>query len=448
MNAASAAPQHTRRIGPLFLLVAALAGCAGDPPTATTEAGCGSVTGPTVHDGEDITVNTTWTKCGNPHIVRWGVTVGSTAGAPILTLDPGVVVRFERLPGNPTFITVGYGVQGSLVVNGTAAEPVVMQSDAASPARGDYLGLRLHSGAVNTRLTYLTMRDCGPATTYDDNACVFAQGNGDSRDIEPILQNVTVDGSASLGILFTGGAAFGAGSTALTVRNAASYPVSIQQEEAGSLPAGGTWVGNGRNYIQLTTAGGAQGNTVSRSQTWIDPGIPYVVGGDYSASDIVIGGNDGDAPAVLTLTPGSVFRMRPGSVLVVGISTTGGALVARGTPILPITFTADAATPVPGFWVGVQIFEHAAASTLFDHAVIEYGGAEHGVSPGDRADVLATVDLGAVIVNSVIRNSGGCGIARARLTWAVPPFTTDFTAGLGNTFTGNAMGPQCGPYSY
>jgi len=51
------------------LAVLAARGGSDDPPTGTNN--CGAVTGPTFHaleaQDEQVTTNSTWSKCGNPH---------------------------------------------------------------------------------------------------------------------------------------------------------------------------------------------------------------------------------------------------------------------------------------------------------------------------------------------------------------------------------------------
>ena len=52
-----------------MLAVLAARGGSDDPPTGTNN--CGAVTGPTFHaleaQDEQVTTNSTWSKCGNPH---------------------------------------------------------------------------------------------------------------------------------------------------------------------------------------------------------------------------------------------------------------------------------------------------------------------------------------------------------------------------------------------
>jgi hypothetical protein len=65
-----------------------------------------------------------------------------------LTLDPGVVLKFEKASTSPTMITFGTGGQthdlnAALIANGTTLQPVLFTSAAATPAPGDWAGIWL-----------------------------------------------------------------------------------------------------------------------------------------------------------------------------------------------------------------------------------------------------------------------------------------------------------------
>jgi hypothetical protein len=65
-----------------------------------------------------------------------------------LTLDPGVVLKFEKASTSPTLVTFGTGGQthdqnAALIANGTAFQPVLFTSAANTPAPGDWAGIWL-----------------------------------------------------------------------------------------------------------------------------------------------------------------------------------------------------------------------------------------------------------------------------------------------------------------
>ena len=419
----------------VVLLAAVMAGCGDDEPTGNQQ-DCETMTGPTVHDS-DINTSETWTKCGNPHIVSGVLDVqagSATDAAPILTLGPGVEVRFatDAAAGTFRFFRVGYFEAGGLVINGTAAEPVVIKSNAATAAPGDYTGIVFMSNTTGSSIKHLTIQDCGesPSLSSGLDGCIVAQGSP-----TPILmQNVTVNRSKTKGVVFAEGSEFATGSQNVSVSNAATFPMLVDPVSAHTLPSGGTYASNGRNFIQLDGIT----NDIVESASWINPGIPYLVENliDIDAMD------DASPAPVLTIAPGTTFRMARDSRFRIGYFY-GGALVADGTPTQKITFTADTATA--GFWVGIEVAENATSSMLLDNVIVEYGGAFIGYVPGDEANVFIRPDLPAFITNSIFRNSAACGIVIGRYQ-AEGGFVDYSAISTGNTFSSNADGNLCGLY--
>jgi hypothetical protein len=96
--------------------------------------------GPTPVSGT-IGSDTTWTLDNSPYIITGVVTVSRTA---TLTVEPGVVIRFQR----PASFTYRINVRGRLVAVGTAANRITITSDrdptaggSGAPAPGDYFGV-------------------------------------------------------------------------------------------------------------------------------------------------------------------------------------------------------------------------------------------------------------------------------------------------------------------
>lgn len=96
---------------------------------------CGEVVGSTV-----------WTAAGNPYYVTCNANVPQGAS---LTIEAGVTVLTS--PGT------WFGVQGVLIVSGTANAPVVFDSNASSPAPGDWYGIGVQSLAY-AQITGLVVR--------------------------------------------------------------------------------------------------------------------------------------------------------------------------------------------------------------------------------------------------------------------------------------------------
>lgn len=88
----------------------------------------------------------------------------ASAGSPIpkLTLEAGTHVRFSS--GELVIGDSGSDNDGSLIVNGTAAKPVVLSGNAETPARGDWSGVVVYpSGLGVSKLSHLTIEDAGGA---------------------------------------------------------------------------------------------------------------------------------------------------------------------------------------------------------------------------------------------------------------------------------------------
>lgn len=94
-----------------------------------------------------IFTNTTWTLANSPYIVTDTVVVFPNV---TLTIQPGVTVQF-----NPTkFIQV----RGSLKAMGTVSDTIRFTSNAATPAPGDWNGIRIINQADSVNLNYCSFQ--------------------------------------------------------------------------------------------------------------------------------------------------------------------------------------------------------------------------------------------------------------------------------------------------
>lgn len=363
-----------------------------------------------VTDG-DITASQTWPDPGVPYAVLHTIWIDGT-GAPVLTLAPGTTLLFAAEEA----LHVGWNDGGGLVAEGTLDAPIIFGSNAESPSAGDWDGVIVHGVATSVTLAHVTLRHCGgTAAGYD--GCLTVQ------DGAATVTAVTIEQSARYGVDLREGGRFAAGSSNLTVTGTALAPVVLNANDVHTLPAG-TYTGNSRDVILVP------GGTVETTQTWPEPGVPYVID-----EDVLV---EGTGTPVLTLTEGTTLRFGVDAGLFVG-SYDAGELRATASDSMPIVFTADAASPSPGHWVGVALDEGSSASSLLDYVTIEYAGSSAGW--WDPANLVVQNEKGAVLTNSVIQHSGGCGVLRAEGT-TMP--TTDFTApALNNTFIDNAGGSQC-----
>ncbi|MBS1860073.1 MAG: hypothetical protein JST11_32185, partial [Acidobacteria bacterium] len=115
-----------------------------------------------IPSGTAITGNANWGQVGIPYVVNSG-SLTVNAGA-TLTIQPGVIVKFQYAPGGCCYTSAYLRVQGALVANGTAAQPIYFTSvrddslggdsngdgSATAAAAGDWSGIRFDSGATGS----------------------------------------------------------------------------------------------------------------------------------------------------------------------------------------------------------------------------------------------------------------------------------------------------------
>jgi plastocyanin len=318
---------------------------------------------PTLHS-TSLTTSETWRASDNPHVVRGQLTVSNGAA---LTLEAGAEVRFA--PDAELRFT-----QGSLLAPGTASAPVVLAADGSGGA-GSWRGLVFASSGSASRLEHVALSGCG--ATAGEGACLTLRDQA-----APVLVDVAVRDSGSAGVrVLDDGSAFGSGSARLSVTGSQGYAVRIGANQADSLPSSSTYSANTPNAVELT------GN-VSRSLTWPNPGVPFVVPGLLTVAMLQ------PAVATLTVSAGTTVRFGPNAQLSVSPETGGpdlllGALEVKGTADAPVLFTADAASPQPGHWRGLDITHNLKTPSRLAHLTVEYGGAP----PADRFQLDANINL-------------------------------------------------------
>src|SRR5262245_668829 len=102
-----------------------------------------ALAGTTIPGGNII--DQTWTPDGNPYFIQGDITIpaGST-----LTIQPGVIIDFNVTDSmaaglDPTLVEIT--VQGSLIANGTAAQPINFRGSSSSS--GAWYGIIVDTGA-------------------------------------------------------------------------------------------------------------------------------------------------------------------------------------------------------------------------------------------------------------------------------------------------------------
>jgi hypothetical protein len=119
---------------------------AGTLPSGTyTGNGTDEIILPAAGGPDDIKEDTTFAARGVPYRIGGPtggkmLTVGGTGSVPLLTIEPGVTLRFEK-DARIDVDSASGAATGALRAVGTAEKPIVFTSAAATPAAGDWVGI-------------------------------------------------------------------------------------------------------------------------------------------------------------------------------------------------------------------------------------------------------------------------------------------------------------------
>lgn len=317
--------------------------------------------GPTMHGGGSTSLpDEVWTADGSPHILPFDTTIYKK-----VTVEPCA----EVLIADGKTLTV----RGSLVAEGTASKRIhIGGKDAGKPFRT--IGT-VGAGPTSIRLAYVTIDGGGSLT----NTAIYLTGvltpQGSSATVTQetlFVDNVTIQGSPTSGIVLSDGAGFAQGSKDLVVKGVASHPIVITPRSVGNVPVG-TYTGNGKDQILLSGS-----STISETTTLRERGVPYLYGHAQSDGDLRIDVPGGATPVTLTIEPGVTMRFKKGGVfrtaVASGTAPARASLVAVGTAAKPIVFTSDEAAPAAGDWLGLRFGEIPTATSKLDYVRVEYAG--------------------------------------------------------------------------
>jgi hypothetical protein len=400
-----------------------------DPPVPSE---CVAPTGgPTLHPGS-IDADETWTAAASPHIVQYDTTIYKK-----VTIEPCAEVLV--VGGHSLLVRNA----GELVALGTASKRIHIGAKDASAPWG-----QIQSYGKPLSFAYTTLDGGG----LPGNTALYNQGTinvqGDAQlPTQPLLSvdHVRVEGSASTGVVLRDGAGFAAGSAALVVKGAASFPLNVWARSLSGIPDG-AYTGNGIDQILIPTTSGNE--TITEDTTIHERGVPYLVGHATSAGDLRVDVPQGKTPVTLTIEPGVTLRFKKGGTLQIGVasSTTParGSLVAVGTAEKKIVFTSDEAAPAAGDWLGVSFGDIPTATNRLDNVRVEHAGGASVSGSGSCPDNAELMNNAAIrikgwpttqfITNTTILGSATNGIDRG---WRDDREKIDFLSSI--TFTGVAL---------
>ncbi|HEX5747475.1 MAG TPA: hypothetical protein VFZ09_14615 [Archangium sp.] len=150
-----------------------------------------------------VGVDATVRALGVPYVLE-GLQVGSSSAQATVTVEPGVELRFQ-----PNTTLRVYDNRSALIAVGTASRPVVFTSARATPAAGDWAGIRFDGLSPDSRLESVWVRHAGGACQCSGYGCNYLPGSFDVSSAilvfqqpgAPFIANSRIEDSAGHGIL-------------------------------------------------------------------------------------------------------------------------------------------------------------------------------------------------------------------------------------------------------
>lgn len=243
-----------------------------------------------------------------------------------LIIEPGVVIAFTPDSGLNFYENVS-----SISAVGTADKPIIFTG--TQPTRGSWRGIFIDSANPTNIMEYVTVSYGGGDSfnSNDDRGNIIVYADGALT-----LKNCNINNSETSGL----NAVYG--NISLTLQNniftSNANPLLINTVYATRTSATDNYAGNDLDRVLLY-------NFSIEFQTpsvWKNINVPYRVTTLYGANV--------NARGELTIEPGVIIEMSPGTFINIGES---GGLKMVGTPAEPIII--KGVTDVPGAWKGINI---------------------------------------------------------------------------------------------
>ncbi|WNG28592.1 hypothetical protein F0U62_34760 [Cystobacter fuscus] len=349
----------------------------------------------------DVSSTQTWRPQSVPYVLNGNVNVSGidSSTSVTLSLTAGTQLRF----GANAEFNVGAGQgPGNVLVEGTAAAPVLFTADSDSSKPGHWKGVHVILREKASRISHAIFEYAGAG---GHSLQLEGTGNlnfyGDARSPFAVVSDVIVRKSSGPGLYATS-AGFGSGSGKLTVSDNGKYAMRIGADDLWSLPRDTAFIGNTPNAVDL------HGNVIT-SQTWSKFSVPLVITG---VTDVGYWSGN----TVLTLAPGLELKFARGAALTIGsVAGRTGSLVAVGTESAPIHFVPDVSTAELGYWYGLHFWK--AQGSKLDYVRVSNGGLPYDGVPSESVigdgNVNVYREIGAFISNSAFSYAPGCAIRGA-----------------------------------
>jgi hypothetical protein len=318
-----------------------------------------------------------------PYVLENAVDV--TEGAD-LTFEAGVEVQFAADAG----LDIGWN-SGDVVLHvaGTAEQPVEFRGVSEEP--GFWAGIAIRSNVrTSSVVSHLLLRNSGGS----EEGALRIEAKIQVNDVQ-LAQNEKG--------AWIGAQGLAAGSTNLSITSTEAVPLTVLPDALITLPAGGSFTGNGIDQIAV------EAGDFSVSGTVPNLAVAYRVLGDIDTLQ----------DSSMTIAAGTHFVMTADSDIEFGWNSGSAAVIARGTAAAPIQFSGVEATA--GFWEGLSVGSQVLSSSAFEYVEI-----------ADAGPNCLTLQRDVSVTNSSFNRCENYGIS------TVPADLTDHT--LTNTFTSMGSG--------
>jgi parallel beta-helix repeat protein len=217
---------------------------------------------------------------------------------------------------------------------------------------------------------------CFEAVTEAQQASPVTFNSACSRNVESYLWN------------------FGDGTTSVEASPIHSYAHAGTFEVTLTVTAGNQTTDTHTSSIKITSVPTKSHffGEITEDEIW-EAGYIHFVIGDVTVSN-----------ATVTIQPGVIVRFKENASLNIGAAAT---LIAEGTAQLPILFTADAATPTPGYYEGITFGAGGSGLSSMAYCTVEYGGLDYATTSNGNIRIASTA---LAFENNTIRHTKGSGI--------------------------------------
>jgi flagellar hook assembly protein FlgD/urease beta subunit len=377
--------------------------------------------------------NVTWTFF--PTLPRYVTGLVTVPAGKTLTI-PAQTVRFE--PG------AALEIPGKLLATGTAAAPIILTSAAATPAPGDWDGVRFHSTTpttstlTHTKILYATtglLLD-GYGGTLTNTTVGWSSVDGikvQGTPARPTLNTAAVSSTVGDAIYLAGGAGAIVNNPVFSANQGYAFSVdkatSLLTVTGVTPPSSG---GDFNNAIRM------RATSITADEAWLLPPLPWVVTADLTIQN----------GKTVTIPAGTTIRFAPETELFAQ-----GTLIANGTAAQPVRLTSNQSVPAAGDWGGLSIgyLSYYTVSATLTNTIVEYAGRTTGARPAvsfssctpviDALTVQASYGDGISASDSFVTGSRLAVLGSAARSIRVDDVASRITLPH-SRFEGNAQGIQ------